>query len=172
VCCSALQCVAECVVSDCVYKQDLLAPLTGALQCVAACVAVRCNVLQRLLSRTVSINKIFWLRSLVRCSVLQYFAVCCNLLPRVAACVAVCTFCNAYYNTHVDDLRKTPSVGNVCVAVCCSVLQCVAVCCNMLQRVAVCIFCTVFYDAQLYDYGVATMSRLLKIIGLFCKRAL
>ena len=36
---------------------------------------------------------------------------------------------------------------------CCSVLQCVAVCAYLV-------------------YGVATMSRLLKIIGVFCKRDL
>jgi len=49
-----------------------------------------------------------------------------------------------------------------CVAVCYSVLQCVAECCRVLQ-------CVVF-DGRYY--GVATISRLLKIVGLFCKRAL
>ena len=48
---------------------------------------------------------------------------------------------------------------------CCSVLQCVAVCCSVLQCVAV-------YHVWVVSYGVATISRLLQIIGLFCKRAL
>jgi len=64
--------------------------------------------------------------------------------------------------------------------VCCSVLQCAAVCCSVLQRAAVC--CSVLQRVAVeilkgqlnspYAYGVATISRLLKIVGLFCKRAL
>ena len=67
--------------------------------------------------------------------------------------VAVCIFFNAYYNTQLHDYCRTFSIGNACVAVCCTVLhvlQYVAVCifCNcvlhvlhVLQCVAVCIFC-------------------------------
>jgi len=65
-----------------------------------------------------------------------------------------------------------------CVAVCCSVLQCVAVCCSVLQYVAVC--CSVLQCVAVSsgvsaaagghrDYGVATISRLLPIVGLFCR---
>jgi len=43
-----------------------------------------------------------------------------------------------------------------CVAVCCSVLQCVAVCSIVLHVVPIC-------------YGVAAISRLLQMIGLFCR---
>ena len=92
----------------------------------------------------------------------------------------------------IEPPRDVPVLQ--CVAVCCSVLQCVAVCCSVLQCVAVC--CNVLqcvenmlclYRAptrrapstrvlkvcdQKYPYGVASSSRLLKIIGLFCKRAL
>ena len=62
------------------------------------------------------------------------------------------------------------------VAGCCIVLQCVAACFSALQCVAVCYLlcaamcCSVFVYYS--GYGVATISRLLKIIGLFCKRAL
>jgi len=66
--------------------------------------------------------------------------------------------------------------------VCCSVLQGVAGCCRVLQYernigivvclracayvcVCVCALCVYVYGC----YGVATISRLLKIIGLFCK---
>ena len=54
-----------------------------------------------------------------------------------------------------------------CVAVCCSMLQYVAVCCSMLQCVAVC--CSVLQSVSQCGerYGVATVSRIDKIIGLF-----
>ena len=50
--------------------------------------------------------------------------------------------------------------------VCCSVLQCVAVCCSVLQCVSV-VCHTHVYDT--FIYGVASIRRLLKIIGLFCR---
>jgi len=61
--------------------------------------------------------------------------------------------------------QKTQGCGVVqYVAVCCSVLQsvsdCVAVCCTYLARI--------FFVAKGWC-GVATNSRLLKIIGLFCR---
>jgi len=48
------------------------------------------------------------------------------------------------------------------VAVCCSVLHCVALRCNVLQSV---------HNMNTAErwYGVATMSRLFKIPGLFCR---
>jgi len=54
-------------------------------------------------------------------------------------------------------------------AVCCSVLQCVAVCCSVLQCVAV--RCSVLQCVSWMGtaYGGATLSRLLQIIGLFCR---
>ena len=48
------------------------------------------------------------------------------------------------------------------VAVCCRVLQCVAVCCNMLQCATVCC-------AHHKQCWVATISRIDKMIGLFCR---
>ena len=71
----------------------------------------------------------------------------------------------------------------VALPVCCSLVQCVAVWCSVLHCGAVC--CNVklssnliFENCHLYRnfghvaYGVASISRLLKIIGLFCKRPL
>ena len=84
---------------------------------------------------------------------------CCSILQCVAVCCIVLQ----------------------CVAVCCSVMQCAAVCCSVLHSVAVCCSVSVrkseegsFLDAylQYYIYGVTTISRLPKNIGLFCKRAL
>jgi len=82
----------------------------------------------------------------VCCSVLQCVAVCFSVLQCVAVCCSVLQ----------------------CVAVCCSVSQCVAVCCSVLQCIAVIHIWSLFC---ILTYGVATISRLLKIIGLFCKRA-
>ena len=74
---------------------------------------------------------------------LQGGAVCCSVLHRVVQCVAV------YY------------------IVLCSVLQCITSCCICMHPCILSI-----HSARHDSYGVATISRLLKIIGLFCKRAL
>jgi len=75
-------------------------------------------------------------------------------------------------------------VMSQCVAVCCSVLQCVAVCCSVLQCVAVCcsvlqcvcyvtVCCSVLQQDTVcmirHGHGVATISRLPRIIRLFCR---
>ena len=60
-----------------------------------------------------------------------------------------------------------------CVAVCRSVLQCVIVRCRVLQCVAEC--CSMLQCVTILDWlltiahGVATVSRIDKIIGLFCR---
>jgi len=149
-CCSVLQGVAGCC---------------SVLQCVAVC----CSVLQSESCATLLVSCVR--RGRVRESLWQ---VCCTMLQRVAGCCSVLQ----------------------CVAVCCSVLQCAAVCCSVLQCVAVCCskshvqhclspesagvetqrqtqrqnVCLYLYFGSWY--GVATISRLLKMIGLFCKRAL
>jgi len=110
--------------------------------------------------------------ALVYCGVLQCVAVCCRALQRVAAC------CNA--------LSCLPYVS-----ACCSVLQCVALCvavhgsvlqdllavfhtaspcpmtatrCNQLQHTA-----ALAHDVLQTSYGLATISRLLKTKGFFCR---
>jgi len=79
-------------------------------------------------------------------NVLQCVAVCCSVLRRVFKCVAVC----------------------------CSVLQCVAVCCGAYTCVSMNAYmyalhvCICGYTrVRICGCGVATMSRLLKMIGLF-----
>ena len=66
------------------------------------------------------------------------------------------------------------------VAGCGSVLQCVTPCCNVLQYVAVCVAscCSVLLEWKYLEvsrykpgYGVALVSRIDTMIGLFCKRA-
>jgi len=70
--------------------------------------------------------------------------------------------------SHVNIVLHTATHCNIlhydmlqCVALCCSVLHCVAVCCSVLHCVA-----------RNRTYGVALVSRIDTIIGLFCKRAL
>ena len=56
-----------------------------------------------------------------------------------------------------------------CAGVSQSMMKCDGVCCSVCKRDGVC--CGVFGFRVVY-YGVATISRLLEITGLFCKRAL
>jgi len=118
---------------------------------VCVCVCVAC-LKQAQLSHMCTLATTHDVAVCMCCSVLQ-FAVCCSALQ--CACVAVCD------SVHVLQC--------VAVCMCCSVLQC-AVCCSVhvLQCVAV---CSVLQCLRSYvttsDYGVATISRLLKIIGLF-----
>jgi len=127
------------------------------------------------------------------CSVLQYVAVCCSVWQCVAMCWAVCV------KLLTDICCIVLQCGAVCcslsqyVAVCCSVLQCVAVCgrllrdtCHALLKIHyIYIYMHIYIYIYIYTwrtaiciqpfmrvYGVATITRLLKIIGLFCKRAL
>jgi len=116
------------------------------------------------------------------CRVLQSVAVvCCRVLQW---CVAACcsgVLQRVAVRKGAKSLRVTllRSAGAPCVAVCCSgVLQRVAVvCCSVLQCcVAVCCSCVLQCVAVLYS-AVASVchvwiSRLLQIIGLFCKRDL
>ena len=120
------------------------------------------------------------------CSGLQCAAVCCSHKPCAqgstekcaAVCVAVCSGvlqCAALMKHVLKAAVNTHFL---------SALQCVAVCHSLLQYVAVkkhvweasmnshlgC--CSLVWKGALYCYRVATFSRLLKIIGLFCKRAL
>jgi len=69
---------------------------------------------------------------------------CCSMLQRVAACCSMLQ--------------------------CCILLQSVAFCCSLLQCCSV-VLCFRVGEAD-EPYGVATISRVLNIIGLFCKRAL
>jgi len=154
------------------------------LQCVAVCVAVRCSALQCVA---------------VCCSVLRCVAVCCSVCCSVLWCVAVC--CRKYeVFRSLSTLSTWWHVSNrsslLCCSVCCSVLRCVAVCCRkdevfrslstlfrswlvsnhsslyVLQCVLQCVDVSVSVFNRSSLYGVASISRLLWIIGLFCKRAL
>jgi len=79
-------------------------------------------------------------------SVLQCVAVCCSVLQCVAVCCSVLQ----------------------CDAVCCSVLQCAADCCSVLQCVLILFFILVSSMIEIV-HGVATISRLLKLIVFFAK---
>jgi len=117
----------------------------------------RCNTLQH--TATDCIHVLYICRGpLEWCNVMQCVAVHYSVLQCVAVCCSVLQ----------------------CVAVCCSVLQCVAVCCSVLQRhIVYWVWVTTLKTKKhsslidcFFVYWVASTSRLLKIIGLFCKRAL
>jgi len=125
-----------------------------------------------------------WQRVAACCSVLQWYCrydfashflvcVCCSVSQCVAVCCSVLILvCRGFHTFLVYTCCSVLQF----VALCLSVLQCVAVCCSVLQCVAVCWVSFVgrsclFFTHVLY-YGVATISRLLKIVSLCCKRAL
>ena len=132
----------------------------GILQCVAVCYSVLHCVAE----------------TAVRCSELQFAAVCFSVLQCVSVCFSVlqCAAgcCSVLQCAALRESRGTsPSGGSgfLRVAVRRSVLQCAAACCSVLQYAAkwsrtffACVYCV------FAGYGVATISRLLKIIGLFC----
>ena len=92
-------------------------------------------------------------------SVFQCVVVCCSVLHSIA--VYTCVF----------GMIRDSWLRNV-LAVCCGVLQCFAVCCSALQHVAVCcsVLPAVCCSAKCFmSYGVATMSRMLKIQVSFAK---
>jgi len=125
-----------------------------------------------------------WAGCVYRCERIESGARCCSVsqqssrnrsrqMPGLLQCVAGCCRvlqCVAVWCSVVQ-----------CVAVCCSPLQCVAVCCSLLQSVAVC--CSLLQGgaewswvarcvavcSSMGQYGVATVSRIDKIIGLFCR---
>jgi len=115
------------------------------------CVAVRCSVLQ--CAVVYSVVSMY--------SVLHCVAVCCSVLQCVAKC------CHVQHGSYVF---------------CCSALQCVAVCCSVLPCTAVKWLINTWHDSfplplchtsiPSCSYGVALLTGIDKIIGLFCKRAL
>jgi len=161
------------------------------LQCVAVCcsvlqcVAVRCSVLQ--CSRCIRINTYInihmrvcvclcvcvycleWCRGHVRTRItLQHTATHCNTLQHTT------THCNTLQHTatHCNTLQHT--------ATHCNTLQHTATHCNTLQHMseraraqqpqwtAFSAYVFVYINKQ-YCYWVASISRLLTIIGLFCR---
>ena len=114
-------------------------------------------------------------------SVLQ---VCCRVLPCDAVCYSVLrcvlflfTICTVISSRELEKHGRSAE----CVAVCCVVLRGVAVCCSAFQSVAECsislysvhnLHCDALSPILRlghHIYGVAIISRLLKITGLFCR---
>ena len=96
------------------------------------------------------------------CSVLQYLAVCCScavvrcsLLQHVAVCCSMCV--NAYAERHKLMLLRHK-------------LMLLRHKLMLLRHKLMLLLLPMLSGVG--SYGVATVSRLLKIVGLFCKRAL
>jgi len=188
VCCSMLQ--HSMNESAAYHACSEVSPL---LQCVAVSCSVLqyfaecCRVLQFAAQRSSSVRKPccwahntckshrLWMGHIRWRLVPDPVAVCCRVLQCVAVCCSV-----LQWNILRRDWISAKVSAFECVmsesVLLHTQLQCVAVCCSVLQCIAVGIYCgkTGILQERLccIPYGVATMSRLLKIIGLFCKRAL
>ena len=79
----------------------------------------------------------------------------------ICVCVYVCTFINTCTRVNMHELSRSnhPKCG-----------KCGP---HSKKAIYICVCtCTYTYTYSRFAYGVATISRLLQIIGLFCKRAL
>jgi len=154
VCCSVLQCVAvrcselQCV-ALCCSVPEIFHPFHDAPSSYDVAVCCRCCGVLRCFA--------------VCCSVLRCVVVCCGVLRCVAVCRGVLR-CVAVCCSALQCPRDIPSISCMCSIPNNSyvILQCVAVSCK--------IECILYQNIIIYDcYEVATISRLLKITGLFCR---
>ena len=158
------RCRATPLIKHCYFYNNLASGFGGAVcYSVLQRVAVWCGVL-RCVAVCCGVMRCDAVGCVVCCSVSQRVAACCSVLRHIAVCCRV--------------LQR--------VAICCSVLQCVAVCCSaclprkLLFLQQSCIGLAVSESFQFspespccsIDYAQSTISRRLKMIGLFCKRAL
>ena len=159
VCCSVLQCVAVCC---------------SVLQCVAVCCSNSTSS-----SRTTYIDSSA--RSLFDVSnelSLKIFFVC---VLHCGASVLHCVFLSLILQCSSANSQCAGRMFGICVCaracmfvcvyvrMCMCMCVCVCVCVYVCARASVCVSPTKRPEDS---YGVAIISRLLKIIGLFCKRAL
>jgi len=131
---------------------------------VSQCVAVCCSVLQCVA---------------VRCSASQHVAVCCVLAFTEQSCRCVCMWVRACV-----CVPEKPC-GRRCIRFCMNTCGCVHGCGCVRICACECVRAIIVVRVEMYRlrqssqrvdsrsaFGVATISRLLKIMGLFCKRAL
>jgi len=182
VCCGVLQCAATCSVLRCVavYCRVLqcAAVRCGVLQCVAVCRSVlQCVAVCRSVLYLVAVCCSALHCIAVRCSVLQCAAVCCSVLQCVAVSSLVCrilvvhkqiilkhyctlflrrrrgerdtTLTNTYHERETEPKRERVTER---------------------EDSARSVFWPHTEAGARSGYGVATISRLLKIIGLAIKR--
>jgi len=144
-------------------KWEYITVCCSALQCVAVC----CSVLQCGNSND-TYESVTYIT--VCCSVLQCAAVCCSVLQCVAVCCVKCCSVGIRMRQRHTSLQYTAKQRKILhhTATHCHTLQHTAKQRNILHHTAT--QCKT--AAALLLYGVATLSRLLKIIGLFCKRDL
>jgi len=149
VCCSMLQCVAVC----CSMLQYVASRCSGAFW--------------KWYSQLFTVSLRYW-RQVCCCSILQRVAVRCSILQRVTVCQSAiddeCLI--AVYCSVLQYVAVRVSLCYWRRVSCCSILQRVAVRCSILQRVAV--RESAIDDDSCVSYGVATVSRIDKIIHLFC----
>jgi len=122
-----------------------------------------CNALQRTATRCNALQ-----RTATHCSTLQRTATLCNTLQRTA------TLCNTLQRTATlcNTLQRTATLCNTLqrTATHCNTLQRTATHCSTLQRTATHFMS--FFASKLYTYGVAMISRLLKMKVSFAEYSL
>jgi len=202
VCCSVLQCVAvgcsnlsRHLQNQNHQRQKCLKPVGYfVLQCVAVCcsvlqcVAVCCSVLQCVAvccSNSTSSSRTTYIDSSARSLFdvsnelsLKIFFVC---VLHCGASVLHCVFLSLILQCSSANSQCAGRMFGICVCaracmfvcvyvrMCMCMCVCVCVCVYVCARASVCVSPTKRPEDS---YGVAIISRLLKIIGLFCKRAL
>ena len=158
---SVLQCVAACLVyclvrqmecivlssqfcSELTFGECLLAANGSCTLQRAASHATHCNTLQHTATRCITVQHTAT-HCTLRCRKLQYTLHELNQRQLSAVCPHTADILNQRTATHCNALQHTAKH------------------CHTLQ-----IYCM---RCSMSTYGVVTISRLLKIIGLFCKRA-
>ena len=189
VCCSVLQCVLQCMLPDVCDASGHDSVLQCALQCVAEC----CNVLQCMLpdvcdasghdSWSAAARSGGTRCSPTHCNTLQHTVTHCNALQCRCIQWHAATQCNSLQLTEKDPVvtgeEFTTSFAVAPRGVC---VRWVAVCYEIYLHcsggfavytisfaVASRGVCVCWVAVCYWIYGVATISRLPTIIGLFCR---
>jgi len=126
--------------------------------------AIHCNTLHHTATHCNTLR-----HTAIHCNVLQHTAIHCDTLQYTAThCKYTATHCSAlqYTAAHCETLRHTATHCDTLrhTAIHCDTLQRTATHCNALQHTA-----THCNTLLLRWVWVATISRLLKILGLFCR---
>jgi len=162
VCCSALQCVVVCCsVLQCPRSKRCAGSMCEEVLLVLSLnmlqhTATHCNTLQHAacteqINFRGSLSRSLSQHAATRCNTLQHAATHCNTLQHTA------THCRTLQDT-AKTLPQTQTAAH------CNTLQHTATHCNRSIGKSVSLS-----RSSLSLYGVATINRLLKSVGLFCK---
>ena len=86
-------------------------------------------------------------------------------------CVTVCVCVRVCVCVCEREREREKKCACVCACACACACMYMCVCACVRVCVCVCLYLSKYNEIDLYCYVVATISRLLKILILFCKRA-